>query len=99
MRALGPAVKDDPVVRFEAAPGQQLQIDWIEYKRDGLAAFVATLGYSRAAFIEYVTDERVETLVACHGHALEFFGGVPRSVLIDFVADPQNRSAPTAEHR
>lgn len=83
VRALRPAVKEDPVVRFETAPGQQLQIDWIEYKRDGLAAFVATLGYSRAAFIEYVTDERVETLVACHVHALEFFGGVPRELLYD----------------
>jgi transposase len=83
VRPLRPAVKEDPVVRFETAPGQQLQIDWIEYKRDRLVAFVATLGYSRAAYIEYVTDERIETLIACHIHALEFFGGVPRELLYD----------------
>ena len=85
VRTLRPAAKDDPVVRFETAPGQQLQIDWVEYKRDGLSAFVATLGYSRASFIEYVTDERIETLVACHVAAFEFFGGVPRELLYDNV--------------
>jgi len=85
VRTLRPAAKEDPVVRFETAPGQQLQIDWIEYKRDGLSAFVATLGYSRASFIEYVTDERIETLVACHVAAFEFFGGVPRELLYDNV--------------
>ena len=83
--ALRPAGREDPVVRFETEPGQQLQIDWIEYKRDRLSAFVATLGYSRAAYIEYVSDERIDTLVACHVHAFEFFGGVPRELLYDNI--------------
>jgi transposase len=83
VRKLRPAPKDDPVVRFETAPGQQMQVDWVECKRDGLSAFVATLGYSRAAYIQYVTDERIETLVACHVAAIEFFGGAPQEVLYD----------------
>ena len=85
VRLLRPKPKAEPLVRFETAPGQQLQVDWIEFKRERLSAFVATLGYSRAAYIEYVTDERIETLVACHVHAFEFFGGVPREVLYDNV--------------
>lgn len=82
-RALRPPSKEDPVVRFETGAGQQLQVDWIEFKRDRLSAFVAALGYSRAAYIEYVSDERIETLIACHVRAFDFFGGVPREVLYD----------------
>jgi len=83
VRALRPPRKEDPVVRFETEPGQQLQIDWIEFRRERLSAFVATLGYSRATYIEYVSDERIETLIACHVHAFEFFGGVPHEALYD----------------
>ena len=85
VRGLKPAVVEEPLVRFETAPGQQLQVDWIEFKREGLAAFVATLGHSRASYVEYVRDERIETLVACHVGAFEFFGGVAREVLYDNV--------------
>jgi transposase len=85
VRTLKPVAKSDPVVRFETAPGRQMQVDWIEFKRERLAAFVATLGHSRATFVRYVTDERIETLIACHVEALEFFGGVPLEVLYDNV--------------
>lgn len=88
LKRLRPAARPDPVVRFETAPGQQLQIDWIEFRKSGhrhgmLAAFVGTLGYSRASYVEFVTDMQLETLLACHTRALEFFGGVPREVLYD----------------
>ncbi|MFN3717050.1 MAG: helix-turn-helix domain-containing protein, partial [Thiobacillus sp.] len=45
VRAFKPMPKADPVVRFETEPGRQMQVDWIEFKREGLAAFVATLGH------------------------------------------------------
>jgi transposase len=82
---LRPAAPDDPVVRFETAPGEQLQVDWGEFRqgRDPLAAFVATLGFSRHAYVEFVTDKTVETLKRCHINAFEWFEGVPRSVLYD----------------
>ena len=35
------------------------------------------------SFVEYVTDEKIETLLACHEHAFEYFGGVPKQVLYD----------------
>jgi transposase len=85
VRGLKPPRPEEPLVRFETTPGQQLQVDWIEFKREKLAAFVATLGHSRAAYVEYVGDERIETLIACHIGAFEFFGGVPREVLYDNV--------------
>lgn len=80
-----PVPKADPVVRFETAPGQQMQVDWatIQRGRNRLSVFVATLGWSRAAYVEFVTEERVETLIGCHERAFLAFGGVPREVLTD----------------
>ncbi len=84
---LKPAPKPEPVVRFETTPGQQMQVDWatIRRGRNRLSVFVATLGWSRAAYVEFVTDERVETLIACHERAFLALGGVPRDVLYDNV--------------
>ena len=74
-----------PVIRFETEPGRQMQVDWAVFRRgkDRLSAFVATLGYSRDAYVEFVTDEQVETLMAAHENAFVFFGGVPKNVLYD----------------
>jgi transposase len=82
---LKPRPPEDPVVRFETAPGEQLQVDWGEFRqgRDPLAAFVATLGYSRYSYVEFVTDKTLPTLQRCHSHAFEWFEGVPRRVLYD----------------
>ena len=85
--SLRPPAEPEPVVRFETAPGAQMQADWatIRRGRDRLSVFEATLGWSRATYVEFVTDERVETLMACHEHAFLAFGGVPREVLYDNV--------------
>jgi transposase len=82
LRTIKPA---EPVVRFETPAGQQMQCDWIVFRRGKLplSAFVATLGYSRASYVEFVTDERLDTLLACHAHAFDFFDGVPREALYD----------------
>ena len=78
-------VRIDPVVRFETAPGQQMQADFttIRRGRDRLLAFVATLGFSRATFVRFTRSERFEDwrdgLIA----AFEYFGGVPSEVLFD----------------
>ena len=80
-----PVVKPEPVIRFETDPGRQMQADFatIRRGRDRLAVFIATLGWSRASYVEFVTDERLETLLGCHERAFYFFGGVPREVLYD----------------
>jgi transposase len=55
----------------------------IPRRADRLSVFVATLGWSRAAYTEFVTDERVETLIAAHENAFLSFGGVPKEDLYD----------------
>jgi transposase len=85
MHSLRPVLPWNPVVRFETAPGEQMQVDWVEFRKgkNPLYAFCATLGFSRMSFVEFVTDMKVETLIACHQHAFEAFGGVPKRVLYD----------------
>ena len=75
----------EPIVRFETEPGHQMQADWATVGRgaDKLSVFIATLGWSRMAYVEFCDDERVETLIRCHENAFLAFGGVPREVLFD----------------
>jgi transposase len=85
VRGLVPAPAVELIVRFETDPGRQMQADWASVGRGGdkLKVFIATLGWSRAAYVEFCDDEKVETLITCHENALRFFGGVPREVLYD----------------
>jgi transposase len=75
----------EPLVRFETAPGEQLQVDWVEFRKgpQPLYAFCATLGYSRASYVEFVSDMKVQTLIDCHQHAFVVFAGVTRRILYD----------------
>lgn len=85
LAAMRPARKEDPVVRFETEPGQQMQVDFVVFKRCGvrLSAFVATLGYSRMSFVRFVRDETWPSVKACLEGAFGYFGGVVREVLFD----------------
>lgn len=85
LRALRRVQPAEPVVRFETMMGQQLQVDWVEFRKGGKAlyAFCATLGYSRASYIEFVDNMKVESLIGCHERAFAALGGVPRSILYD----------------
>jgi transposase len=75
----------ETILRFETKPGHQMQVDWaiIRSGRDPVSAFVATLGYSRATYIEFVTNQTFKVLKACHENAFDYFGGVPAEVLYD----------------
>lgn len=85
MADLRPEPKPDPVVSFETDPGQQMQVDWGVFRRgeSPLSAFVATLGWSRYVYVEFVTNERFESLKRCHENAFSYFQGVPKDVLYD----------------
>ena len=96
-----PQPAEDPVVRFETEPGQQMQADFtvIRRGRDPLLAFVATLGYSRASFVRF--SAREDSPAWCSGleHAFDYFGGVPRTVLFDNAKTVCHGSAYTGHFR
>jgi len=85
MRSIIPVAIEEPLVRFETDPGKQMQVVWCVIKRgkQPVSTFVATLGYSRAAYVEFVNNEQFITLKHCHENAFGFFEGVPLEVLYD----------------
>lgn len=85
LRELKPTPVAEPLVRFETDPGKQMQVDFVVIRRgrERLSGFVATLGFSRQTFVYFVTDERIETVLACLRRTFEAFDGVPKHVLFD----------------
>lgn len=80
------------VVRVETPPGDEAQVDFgyaglMHDPRSGTQrktwAFVMTLSFSRHSYVEFVFDQDVATWLRCHRRAFEWFGGVPRRVVVD----------------
>jgi transposase len=71
-------------------PAQAMQVDWGECGcvRLGtttrkVSVFVAVLCYSRLMFIEFTLSQRKAEFYRGVVHALEFFGGSPRALIVD----------------
>jgi transposase len=82
----------DVFVRVETSPGSQAQVDfgyagWTIDPATGKArktwAFVLVLSWSRHCYAELVYDQRIATWLLCHRHAFEFWGGCPRTIVLD----------------
>ena len=85
-----PPRKIPAVQRYETKPGYQAQVDWkiCQYvDLDGevrkIPVFAMVLGYSRAMYIEFVQRCDIHSFLRCLIHALEYFGGVPKTMLTD----------------
>jgi transposase len=80
---------DVATVRFETAPGEQLQIDFGEVtvpiagERVKVHLFVATLGYSRRPYVAVFEHERQAAWFGGMEGAFHHFGGRPRELLLD----------------
>ena len=95
-------------VRYETAPGEQLQIDFGERKVviDGVAEklffFVATLGYSRRLHVRVFRHERQTAWLDGLESAFHAFSGVAETVLLDnaraLVLKPRRAGAPATFH-
>jgi transposase len=76
-----------PVV---SAPGEEAQVDFGYaglFNVDGSArkcwVFCMVLSFSRYAYYELVLDQKIDTFLACHKHAFNFFNGVPHILRLD----------------
>ncbi len=75
---------------LEFAPGDCAQVDWgssgfipVGSTRRRLSFFVMVLCHSRMMYVEFTLSEGMEQFLTCHRHALEFFGGSVKRVMID----------------
>ena len=78
-------IKEEPLIRFETAPGVQMQIDWTTLRsgRDPVHCFLSVLGYSRYSFIYFTDNLRLETFLDCHTKAFSYYGGITKTALYD----------------
>jgi transposase len=77
-------------LRLHTFPGEQGQVDWAHFgevsvgrARRRLSCFVITLSYSRALYLEFFFDQRLESFLRGHIHAFEDWRGFPRILLYD----------------
>lgn len=92
VRSLRPT-KKEAFLRLQTLPGEEAQADWAHFgqvqvgkAKRKLSCFVITLSYSRALWVEFFFDQRLESLLLGHVHAFQDWGGVPRSVKFDNMA-------------
>ncbi len=80
------------VARVESKPGEEGQVDFgyagrmIDPESGQLRkawAFVMLLSWSRHVYVEFVWDQKIATWLRCHRNAFEFFGGVPKRIVLD----------------
>jgi len=79
-----------PFVRMEVAPGAEAQVDFgqgawvlVDGKRKRPHFFRVVLSHSRKGYSEVVWQQTTESFIRCLENAFRYFGGVPRTLIID----------------
>ena len=77
-------------LKLSFAPGECAQVDWGSFgsitvgeTRRRLSFFVMVMCYSRMMYLEFTVSQTMEHWLACHQNALQFFGGVPKKIMVD----------------
>jgi transposase len=79
-RVIRPQLPPNLIVRFETEPGDQLQIDFVVFRRglQPLRAFTAELGI-RDMLVAFADNERTDTLIGCLESAFAFSAASQRT--------------------
>lgn len=92
LKSSGKNVPKKAVVALTFEPGEAAQVDFgsgpelfhpIKNKAAKTHVFVMTLCDSRHFYAEIVWDQTIQTWLRCHRRAFEFFGGIPRRIILD----------------
>jgi len=82
--------KTKAYLKLVFAPGECAQVDWGSYgtvkvgsTTRRLSFFVMALCHSRMMYVEFTVMQTMEHFLGCHQHAFEFFGSVPKKVMVD----------------
>lgn len=96
VRKVRPRPPEEPVVRFETAPGEQGQVDFAHFRLPWgrRYALLVVLGYSRLLWLRFYPRQNMRTLIRGLEAAFRAFGGVPRELLFD-----QMKSVVTRDER
>ncbi|MBI4959340.1 MAG: IS21 family transposase [Desulfovibrio sp.] len=77
-------------LKLAFAPGECAQVDWgsfgavpVGQTSRRLSFFVIVLCYSRMMYVEFTVSQTMEHFLACHQHAFDFFGGIPKKIMVD----------------
>jgi transposase len=72
------------------APGECAQVDWGSYgsvavggTHRRLSFFVMVLCHSRMMYVAFTVSQTMEHFLACHQDAFQFFGAVPKKIMVD----------------
>ena len=103
LRQIKPILPPEPVVRFETVPGEQMQVDWVEFRR---ATDRSTPSVPRWATAGPVTLNSSPTCESRHPdrlppESLHGLGGVPQHILYDNMKTvvPERDVDGPGEHR
>jgi len=82
--------KSPAFLKLSFAPGECAQVDWGSFgsitvgeTRRRLSFFVMVMCYSRMMYLEFTVSQTMEHWLSCHQNALQFFGGVPKKIMVD----------------
>lgn len=89
VRGLRPTTRE-AFLTLRSIPGERAEVDWADFGKvtigraeRRLSAFVMTLAHSRAMYVEFFLDQKLESFLVGHVRAFGHFGGVPRTIATD----------------
>jgi len=93
VRTVRPARQREAYLRLQTLPAEQGQVDWGNFGKirvgnasRNLSCFVLVLSWSRAIYARFALDQTLESFLRGHVESFHTLGGVPRSLLYDYVA-------------